>query len=47
MLKEDYQKFCPLEPGKSGKEGKKLQKSGYFENKKSFSDEIKIIFYNS
>ena len=30
MLKEDYQKFCPFEPGKSGKEGKKTTKIWIF-----------------
>ena len=35
---------CPFESRKFGKEGKKLQKSEYLENKKSFLDEIKNIF---
>ena len=38
---------CPLESGKCGKEGGKLQKFEYLENKKSFLDEIEnfiIIF---
>ena len=30
---------CPFESGKCGKEGKKLQKIEYLENKKSFLDE--------
>ena len=33
--------ICPFEFGKCGKEGKKLQKTEYLENKKSFLDEIK------
>ena len=36
--------ICPFESGKCGKEGKKLQKFEYLENKKSFLDEIKNIF---
>ena len=35
---------CPLESGKCGKEGKKLQKFEYLENENSFLDEIKIFF---
>ena len=35
---------CPCESGKCGEEGKKLQKSEYLENEKSFLDEIKNIF---
>ena len=38
--------ICPFESGKFGKEGKKLQKSEYLENEKSFSDEIKNIFHS-
>ena len=38
--------ICPLESGKCGKEGKKLQKSEYLGNKKSFLDEIKNIFHS-
>ena len=38
--------ICPFEPGKFGKEGKKLQKFGYLANKKSFLDEIKNIFHS-
>ena len=38
--------ICPFESGKCGKEGKKLQKFEYLENKKSFLDEIKNIFYS-
>ena len=33
--------ICPLESGKCGKEGEKLQKFEYLENEKSFLDEIK------
>ena len=38
--------ICPFESGKCGKEGKKLQKTEYNENKKSFFNEIKknIVF---
>ena len=36
----------PFEFGKCGKEGKKLQKSEYLENEKSFLDEIKNIFHS-
>ena len=39
--------ICPFESGNGGKEGKKIQKFEYLENKKSFLDEIKNIFYNS
>ena len=35
--------ICPFESGKCGKEGKKLQKFEYLENKKSFLDEIKTF----
>ena len=38
--------ICPLESGKCGKEGKKLQKIEYLENEKSFVDEIKNIFHS-
>ena len=37
---------CPCESGKCGEEGKKLQKSEYLENEKSFLDEIKNIFHS-
>ena len=37
--------ICPSESGKCGKEGKKLQKFGYLENKKSSLDEIKNILH--
>ena len=37
---------CPFESGKCGKEGKKIQKSEYLENEKSFLDEIRNIFYS-
>ena len=33
--------ICPFEYGKCGKEGKKLQRFEYLENKKSFLDEMK------
>ena len=36
--------ICPFECGKCRKEEEKLEKSEYFENKKSFLDEIKNIF---
>ena len=36
--------ICPVESGKCGKEGKKLQKFEYLENEKSFFDETKNIF---
>ena len=36
--------ICPFESGKCGKEGKKLPKFEYLENKKSFLDEIKKHF---
>ena len=36
----------PFEFGKCGKEGKKLQKIEYLENKKSFLDEIKNILHS-
>ena len=36
----------PFESGKYGKEGKKLQKFEYLENKKSFWDEVKNIFHS-
>ena len=35
---------CTFESGKCGEEGKKLQKFEYFENKRSFLDEIKTFF---
>ena len=38
--------ICLSEFGKYGKEGKKLQKSEYLENEKSFLDEIKNIFHS-
>ena len=38
--------ICPFESGKCGKEEKKLQKFEYFQNGKSFSDEIKSIFHS-
>ena len=41
----NYSTFiCPFESGKCGKEGKKIQKCEYLENKKSFLDETKNIF---
>ena len=39
--------FALFEPGKCGKEGKKLQKFEYLENEKSFLDEIKNLIKNS
>ena len=36
--------ICPFESRKCGKEGKKLQKFEYLENKTSFLEEIKNIF---
>ena len=36
--------ICPFESGKCGKEGEKLQKFEYLENKNSFSDEVKNVF---
>ena len=36
--------ICPFESRKCGKEGKKLQKFEYLENKTSFLEEIKTIF---
>ena len=36
----------PFEPGKCEKEAKKVQTFEYRENKKSFLDEIKSIFYH-
>ena len=38
--------MCPFESGKCGKEGKRLQKIKYLENKKSFLDEMKNIFHS-
>ena len=38
--------ICPFESVKSGKEAEKIQKFEYFENKKSFLDEIKNIFHS-
>ena len=41
----NYSTFlCPFESRKLGKEGEKLQKFEYLENKKSFLDDIKNIF---
>ena len=39
-----FTSICPFESGKCGKEGKKLQKCEYLENKNNFLDEIKNIF---
>ena len=36
--------ICSFESGKCGKEGKKLQKFEYFENEKSFLDQIEKHF---
>ena len=41
-----FTSICPVESGKRGKEGEKLQKLDYLENEKSFLDEIKNIFYS-
>ena len=38
--------ICPFEFGKHGKKEKKIQKSEYLENKKSFLVEIKNIFHS-
>ena len=38
--------ICPSESGNCGKEGKKLQKLEYLQNKKSFLDEMKNIFHS-
>ena len=38
--------ICPFESGSCGKEEKKIQKSRYLENEKSFLDEIKNIFHS-
>ena len=38
--------ICPFESGKGGKEVKKIQKFEYFENEKSFLDEIENIFHS-
>ena len=37
--------ICSFESGKCRKEGKKIQKFEYLENKKSFLDEIKNILH--
>ena len=36
--------ICPFESGKCGKEGKKVQKFEYLENKRNFLDEIIFFF---
>ena len=41
-----FTSICLFESGKCGKEMKKSQKFEYLENKKSFLDEIKNIFYS-
>ena len=38
--------ICPFISEKCGKEGKKLQKTEYLENEKSFLDELKGIFHS-
>ena len=38
--------ICPFESGRYGKEEKKIQKSEYLENEKSFLDEIKKNFHS-
>ena len=41
----NYSTFtCPLESGKCGMEGEKIQKFDYLKNEKSFSDEIITFF---
>ena len=43
----NYSTFiCPLESWKCEREGKKLEKFEYLENKKNFLDEIKGLFYS-
>ena len=43
----NYSTFiCPFKSEKGGKEGRKLQKFEYLKNKKSFLDEVKIIFHS-
>ena len=37
--------ICPFESGKCGKEGKKVQKFEYLENKRNFLDEIIYFFF--
>ena len=37
--------ICPFESGKCGKEGKKLQKFEYLENKKNFLNEKKKTYF--
>ena len=44
LCKPIHEIICPFDFGKSKKERKKLQKSEYLENKKSFFDEIKKHF---
>ena len=47
IIKNNYStSACPFESGKCGKEGKKLQKSEYLKNEKSFLDEIKNTFHS-
>ena len=41
-----YTFICPFEYRKFGKEGKKLQKTEYLENEKSFLDGIKKNFHS-
>ena len=38
--------ICPFESGKCGKEGKKVQKFEYLENKRNFLDEIIFFFFS-
>ena len=43
----NYSAFiCPFKYGKCEKEGEKLQKFEYLENKKSFLDELKNTFHS-
>ena len=40
-----FMSICPFESGKCGKEGKKVQKFEYLENKRNFLDEIIYFFF--
>ena len=42
-----FMSICPFESGKCGKEGKKVQKFEYLENKRNFLDEIIFFFFFS
>ena len=41
-----FMSICPFESGKCGKEGKKVQKFEYLENKRNFLDEIIYFFFS-